>query len=67
MMTEQKWHVKSKEETLRALDTSEEGLHQLEAKRRLKEFGFNDIREIRKLDLIPIFATHFWNYVIKFD
>ena len=43
-----KIHNLTKEEVLLTLVTSENGLSEEEAKRRLSEFGFNEIKEARK-------------------
>jgi len=50
------------DEVLRSLVTTEDGLSEEEAKRRLAEFGYNEIEEIRKKPLIFKFLsqlTHF--------
>ncbi|MBI5203992.1 MAG: cation-transporting P-type ATPase [Nitrospirae bacterium] len=52
----------STDEVLRSLVTSAEGLSEEEAKRRLAEFGYNEIEEIKKKPLIFRFfsqLTHF--------
>jgi len=57
-----KIHNLSIEETLRTLVTSENGLSEAEAKRRLSEFGFNEIKEVRRKPLYARFfeqLTHF--------
>lgn len=57
-----KIHNLTKEEVLKSLVTSDRGLSEDEAKRRLHEYGLNEIREVRKkplyLRLISQF-THF--------
>ena len=57
-----KIHDLTKEEVFRTLVTSEDGLSEEEAKRRLAEFGYNEIEEIKKKPLIFKFLsqlTHF--------
>ncbi len=57
-----KIHNLTREEVFRTLVTSEDGLTEDEAKRRLSEFGFNEIREVRKKSLYIRFLgqlTHF--------
>jgi sodium/potassium-transporting ATPase subunit alpha len=52
----------AKEEVFRSLVTSEEGLTEDEAKRRLNEFGYNEIEEVKKKPIIFRFLsqlTHF--------
>jgi len=46
-----KIHNLAKEEALRTLVTSENGLSEAEAKRRLSEFGLNEIKETKKTPL----------------
>lgn len=52
----------SKEEALRALVSSEKGLSETEAAKRLSENGFNEIREVLRASLTTKFlkqVTHF--------
>ena len=45
------WHSSNKKEVLGVLDTSEEGLSCAEAAKRLKEYGFNELRQKPKKSL----------------
>ncbi|MDO9288772.1 MAG: cation-transporting P-type ATPase [Thermodesulfovibrionales bacterium] len=57
-----KIHDLTKEEVFRTLVTSADGLSEEEAKRRLAEFGYNEIEEVKKKPLIFKFLsqlTHF--------
>lgn len=53
----------SKEEVFKLLDTSETGLKEEEAKRRLSHFGFNEIKEARKTPLILKFLNQFIHFL----
>jgi len=53
----------SKEDVLRSLVTSVNGLTEDEAKRRLKEFGYNDIEEVKKKPLIIKFLKQFTHFL----
>ena len=52
-----------KEEVLRSLVTSENGLTEEEAKKRFLEFGPNEIREVRKKPLILRFISQFTHFL----
>ena len=58
-----KIHNLTKEEVLRTLVTSENGLSEEEAKRRLSEFGFNEIKEARKKPLYIKFFKQFTHFL----
>ncbi|TAL22443.1 MAG: cation-transporting P-type ATPase, partial [Nitrospirae bacterium] len=59
-----KIHNLTKEEVFRTLVTSEKnGLSEAEAKRRLSEFGFNEIREVRKKSLFLRFIGQFIHFL----
>ncbi len=53
----------AKEEVFRSLVTSESGLTEDEAKRRLKEFGYNEIKEVKKKPLILRFFSQFTHFL----
>lgn len=53
----------TKEELLKLLDTSEAGLTEEEAKRRLSHFGFNEIKEARKTPLVFKFLNQFTHFL----
>lgn len=53
----------SKEEALRALVSSENGLSEAEAAKRLSENGFNEIREVRRTSLAIKFFRQFTHFL----
>ncbi|SEM01623.1 sodium/potassium-transporting ATPase subunit alpha [Syntrophus gentianae] len=53
----------SKEEALRALVSSENGLPEAEAAKRLSESGFNEIREVRRTSLAIRFFRQFTHFL----
>ena len=53
----------SKEDALRALVSSENGLSEEEAAKRLSESGFNEIREVRKTSLLIRFLRQFTHFL----
>lgn len=58
-----KIHNLTKEEVLLTLVTSENGLSEEEAKRRLSEFGFNEIKEAKKKPLYIRFFKQFTHFL----
>jgi sodium/potassium-transporting ATPase subunit alpha len=56
-------HLLSREEVLGALVTSEAGLTQAEAGRRLHEYGFNEIKEVRRTPLYLRFLSQFTHFL----
>ena len=53
----------SKEDALRQLVSSEDGLSETEAAKRLSENGFNEIREVRKTSLAKRFFRQFTHFL----
>lgn len=53
----------SKEELLKTLVTSEKGLSNEDAQRRLHEYGLNEIKEVRKKPLYLKFVTQFTHFL----
>jgi sodium/potassium-transporting ATPase subunit alpha len=53
----------AKEEVFSSLVTAESGLTEDEAKRRLKEFGYNEIKEVKKKPLILRFFSQFTHFL----
>jgi len=53
----------SKEEALRALVSSENGLSEAEATKRLSENGFNEIREVQRTSLVVRFLKQFTHFL----
>jgi len=58
-----KIHNLSKDEVLQTLVTSEYGLSEEEAKKRLIEFGLNEIKEVRKTPLYLRFLKQFTHFL----
>lgn len=58
------WHTKNAHEVLQELATSERGLSQDEARRRLEESGANTLPESRPDSLVKIFFSQFQNPLI---
>ncbi len=56
-------HNLSKEEVLRSLVTSERGLSEADAQRRLHEYGSNEIRSARKKPLVLRFISQFTHFL----
>ena len=57
-------HYKTIEQALRELSTRKEGLSQAEAEQRLKQYGFNEIKEAKKVSPFKIFAGQFRSVVL---
>lgn len=53
----------SKEEVFKSLVTSEKGLTEEDAKRRLHEYGLNEIKEVRKRPLYQQLISHFIHFL----
>jgi len=53
------WHALDKKEVLRELASEENGISEQEASSRLKKYGKNEIREIRRLSAFMIFLQQF--------
>src|SRR3990172_7333761 len=59
METEKPWHNLSVERVLKRLETSENGLTENEAARRLKEFGLNKLPEKKRKTRLLILLNQF--------
>ncbi len=57
-------HLKKAEEVIKALETTEKGLTEQEAKKRLQEFGLNEIKKQKKREWVQILAEQFKNFLI---
>lgn len=57
-------HDKKIEEVYKELSTKKEGLTEKEAEARLKKYGYNEIKETKKISPIKIFLNQFNNIVI---
>jgi Ca2+-transporting ATPase len=53
------FHAMKTEEAIKALESSLQGLSEEEAKRRLEEFGFNELKERKKAVALRIFLRQF--------
>jgi Ca2+-transporting ATPase len=62
-LTNKNWHALEAEEIMHVLRTSKNGLSTIEAKERLKKFGYNLIYE-RKKRLIEIFIRQFKSFLV---
>jgi len=63
-MSDREWHSLDVEEVLRKLRTSEEGLSEEEARRRLEEFGPNELRKEKGKSPWSIFLDQFKDFLI---
>jgi Ca2+-transporting ATPase len=53
------WHAMGTEEVIQRLQTNRNGLSEEEAERRLREFGYNELRERKRVTPIRIFLNQF--------
>lgn len=53
------WHSLEMEEVFRRLRSNPDGLTSEEARRHLKKFGFNELRERRRVSVLEIFLSQF--------
>jgi len=58
------WHSMSIDEVLKELDTTFDGLSDVEAKARLEKYGFNELVEKAKVSVIKIFIDQFKNFLV---
>lgn len=58
------WHAIEEEEVIRSLESSLKGLTAEEAKQRLTEFGYNELKERKKASLLQIFLDQFKNFFV---
>ena len=58
------WHAVKKEELFRNLKTSEKGLSEVEAAKRLEKYGENELKEIYKINPFKIFVSQFKSFLI---
>lgn len=59
-----KWHAIDKEEVLKLLGSSREGLSKEEARRRLQIYGYNEIEEKKKKTTFNIFIDQFKSFLV---
>jgi len=58
------WHALSEQEVLKQLNTSVEGLSTIEAKKRLKIYGKNELKEVYKVKPFIIFLSQFNSFFV---
>ncbi|MEM5799977.1 MAG: calcium-translocating P-type ATPase, PMCA-type [Candidatus Aenigmatarchaeota archaeon] len=58
-MEEEKWHALDPKEAMEKLKASEKGLSEEEAKKRLQEYGYNELKERKKVSALEIFLNQF--------
>jgi len=58
------WHSLSIKEVLKKVDTNTKGLTTDEALKRVKEFGFNELKEAKKKSIFGIFIEQFKSFLI---
>ncbi|MFH1395779.1 MAG: HAD-IC family P-type ATPase [archaeon] len=60
----EKWHLKKLDEVFKALDSNEKGLTSREAEKRIKENGYNEIKEGEKDTTLKILLRQFKSFVV---
>jgi len=63
-ITSKAWHATETEETFRVLNTSEKGLSTEEAKKRLTEYGLNELQKEKRASPIKMFLEQFTDILI---
>ena len=63
-MSEEVWHTMKVDDVLQALRSNEKGLSEEEVKRRLEEFGPNELREEKRVTALSIFFGQFKSILI---
>jgi len=58
------WHAIKEEQVLRQLKSAKEGLGEEEAARRLRVYGKNELRKIRKLNALKILLSQFTSFLV---
>jgi len=58
------YHNKEIKEIFKELNSSENGLEEKEAEKRLQEYGLNEIKEEKKISPLKIFINQFKNFLI---
>jgi Ca2+-transporting ATPase len=58
------WYAIEKDEVMRGLESNLKGLTEEEAKQRLTEFGYNELRKHKKASLLQIFLNQFKNLFV---
>ncbi len=63
-MASESWHALSREETLKKLNSTEAGLSQTEAQKRLVEYGRNELQKEKRASPIKMFLEQFTDILI---
>lgn len=63
-MASESWHAMNLEETLKALNSTEAGLSQGEAQKRLTEYGLNELRKEKRTSPTKMFAEQFKDILV---
>lgn len=63
-MVDNKWYNLGIKEVLKKLDSSQEGLKDSEAKKRLEKFGYNELERYKKINPWQIFFSQFKNLLV---
>ena len=58
-ISEKVWHAMNEEEVLKILNTSPKGLSDEEANRKLKEYGYNELKEVKRRTALQMFLEEF--------
>ena len=58
------WHAESINRVIKLLNSRKSGLKKEEVKKRLAEFGFNELPEKKKINFIFIFLNQFRSYLV---
>jgi len=58
------WHAKKEAQVLEELKTSEKGLSEKEAAERLEKYGKNELKRVKRLIALKIFARQFASFLI---
>lgn len=63
-MPEKNWHLMNTEEIIKELNTRLDGLAEKEVRERLKKYGFNEIKQEKKINPLKIFFNQFRDFLI---
>lgn len=64
MMAANNFYNKTAKQALKELDSSDKGLSEPEAEKRLRKYGLNEIKEEKKVSAIRIFLNQFRSFII---
>ena len=63
-MTEEAWHALSEAEIFSSLKTTKKGLSDDEAETRLSSYGFNELKEEKKISHLGMFLNQFKSFLV---